>query len=54
MPATLKTGSDTILFLYLDVSPEWEKEGAMVRSLSEAITGSYILGVIGRECRCPG
>lgn len=51
MPATLKAGSDAILLLYLNPSPEWEKEGAMVRSLSEAITDSYILEVIGKECR---
>ena len=54
MPATLNTGSDSIRFLYLNASPEWEEEGAMARSLSEAITGLYILGGIGRECRCPG
>lgn len=51
MPATLKAGSVAILLLYLNPSPEWEEEeGAMVRSLSEAITGSYILRVIGKEC----
>lgn len=43
-----------LFLLYLNPSPEWEEEGAMAGSLSEAITGSYILGVIGRECRCPG
>jgi hypothetical protein len=53
--ATLKAGSVALLMLYLNPSPEWEEEeGAVVRSLSEAITGSYILGVIGKECRCPG
>lgn len=54
MPAALKAGSVAILCLYLNPSPEWKEEGAMVRSLSKAITGSYILGVIGKECWCPG
>lgn len=38
----------------LNGSSRFLKEGAMVRSLSKAITGSYILGVIGKECWCPG
>lgn len=54
MLAALKAGSDAILWLYVNPSPEWEEEGPMPGSLSEAITGSYILGVIGRECWCPG